>query len=246
MALFQSLLHQNDFLRRTAKLDPGAHGARCAYGRPSCSRYQSPEKQWLQAEQGKYHGTRSLHSRSLPQPYTLLYKERSRNNYTLHTPSGQPDGVAQHYHSPFPGVAAMCRLTRDPEFRTFSPRHIPPDIFTPGYSPSLTIPPPFLHGVGLSPFHHHHYHHPPIYSINQSTIKIYKIDSSRSVRVRNTCQCHFSKNSQWVVQGPVSWVGQGQQYGLVVAFLGGEGNCPRGKCLTLANTDTSDKNVSTP
>jgi len=30
-------------------------------------------------------------------PYTPLYKERSRNNYTLHTPSGSPDGVVQHY-----------------------------------------------------------------------------------------------------------------------------------------------------
>ena len=54
-----------------------------SYSRPSCSRYQSPEKQWLQAEQGKYRGTRSLHSRSIPQPYTPLYKERPRNNYTL-------------------------------------------------------------------------------------------------------------------------------------------------------------------
>ena len=72
-----------------------------SYGRPSCNKYQPPEKQWLQAEQGKYHGTRS---RSLPQPYAPLYKERSHNNYTLHTPSGQPDGVAQHYTSPFPGL----------------------------------------------------------------------------------------------------------------------------------------------
>ena len=48
---------------------------------------------------------------SLPQiPHTPLYKERSRNNYTLHTPSGYPDGVAQHYTSPFPGVALALAL----------------------------------------------------------------------------------------------------------------------------------------
>jgi len=48
---------------------------------------------------------------SLPQiPHTPLYKERSRNNYRLHTPSGYPDGVAQHYTSPFPGVALALVL----------------------------------------------------------------------------------------------------------------------------------------
>ena len=57
-----------------------------------------------------YHVTRSLHSYLLPQPHTPLYKERSRNNYTLHTPSGYPDGVAQHYTSPFPGVALALAL----------------------------------------------------------------------------------------------------------------------------------------
>ena len=30
-------------------------------------------------------------------PYTPLYKDRSRNNYTLHAPSGSPDGVVHHY-----------------------------------------------------------------------------------------------------------------------------------------------------
>ena len=45
---------------------------------------------------------------STPDPFLSpkhLYKESSRNNYTLHTPSGKPDGVAEHYTSPFPGVA---------------------------------------------------------------------------------------------------------------------------------------------
>jgi len=37
--------------------------------------------------------------------HTHLYKERSRNNHTLHTPSGQPDGIALPYTSPFPRVA---------------------------------------------------------------------------------------------------------------------------------------------
>jgi len=34
-------------------------------------------------------------------------------------------------------------------------------------------------------FPHFHHHHPPIYNINRSTINVYKIDSGRSVRVRN-------------------------------------------------------------
>jgi len=38
---------------------------------------------------------------------------------------------------------------------------------------ALTIPPPFLHGVGHPPYQHRH---PPIY-IKRSTVNMYKIDS---------------------------------------------------------------------
>ena len=51
-----------------------------SYSRPSCSRYQLPEKQWLQAEQGKYHGTSSLH---LPVPFPIA----QQLHYTHHQSS---------------------------------------------------------------------------------------------------------------------------------------------------------------
>ena len=74
------------------------------------------------------------------------------------------------------------------------PGHIP--FWT--YSPRTFHPPrqfsPLLHGVGHFPFHHHH-PPPPIYNVKRSTINVYKIGSGRSVMVRNTSQCHFSKDS---------------------------------------------------
>ena len=75
-----------------------------------------------------------------------------------------------------------------------------PDIF-PDTSPHWTFAPPGQFPLAFyivqdiptfAPFHHHH---PPIYNIKQYTISVYKIDSVRLVRVRNTGQCHFSKNS---------------------------------------------------
>ena len=98
-----------------------------SYFYPSCSRYQPPEKQWLQAEHGKYHGTRSFQSQSTPQPYTPLYKERMRNNYTLHTPSGQPDGVAQHYTSPFSGIVTFKEF--HPPLCAVMPEKRPPCLY---------------------------------------------------------------------------------------------------------------------
>ena len=81
---------------RTAKLDHGTHGVRCAWAMAvhhavaiSChgnSGYR-PSRVNIMAQ-----------GLSAPDPSlspTHLYKERSRNNCTLHTPSGQPDGVAQ-------------------------------------------------------------------------------------------------------------------------------------------------------
>ena len=86
--------------------------------------YQPPEIQWLQAEQGKYHGTRSLH---FPLPFaslalihtslngccatttlcivTFLIIAPYKYSY-LHTPLGQPDGVVLHYTTlvPFLGL----------------------------------------------------------------------------------------------------------------------------------------------
>jgi len=47
------------------------------------------------------------------------------------------------------------------------------DIFPTDISPSWTISPPVLHGVGyFSPSHHHH---PPIYNIKRSTVNVYKL-----------------------------------------------------------------------
>ena len=60
---------------------------------------------------------------------------------------------------------------------TFPPGHIPVGHSPPGQFPA------FLDIVGHSPFHNHH---PPIYNAKRSTINVYKIDTGRSVRVRNT------------------------------------------------------------
>ena len=52
------------------------------------------------------------------------------------------------------------------------PQDIPPDIFHPDISPSLTIPPPFLHGTILAFYRHH----PRIYNTKRSTVHTYRID----------------------------------------------------------------------
>ena len=83
---------------RTAKLDLWAHGARCARAMAvhhavgiSCQRNNGyrPSRVNIMAQ-----------GLSTPDPSLSsihLYKERSQNNYILHTQSAEPDGVAQHY-----------------------------------------------------------------------------------------------------------------------------------------------------
>jgi len=55
-----------------------------------------------------------------------------------------------------------------------------PDIF-PRTFPLPDNFPPFRHGVGHSPFHHHH----PLMYRTRSVVIVYKIDNSRSVKVRS-------------------------------------------------------------
>jgi len=40
--------------------------------------------------------------------------------------------------------------------RTFPPRHIYPQTYSPDIYPSQTIPPPFYMVYDIPPFHHHH------------------------------------------------------------------------------------------
>jgi len=88
---------------------------------------------------------------------------------------------------------------------------------SPGHPPSRTISPPFLHGVRHFPFHRHR---PPIYNIKRSAVNVYKIDSGRSLRIRNTGMCHFKKNSSpsGSVKVRIPRCGYGQEYGLVQVF----------------------------
>jgi len=92
---------------------------------------------------------------------------------------------------PIHGTKNIASPARDPDISscTYS---FPVDIFQPGHSPPRTIPPPCYMVKDISPFHHHH--HLPIYNIKRSTVNVYKTDSGRSVRVRNTGQCYLSKN----------------------------------------------------
>ena len=68
--------------------------------------------------------------------------------------------------------------------RTFSPLTCPLVIFPLDiFHCQQTISPPFLHGEDIPPFHHYYL---PIYNIKRSTVNVCKIDSGKSVRVRNT------------------------------------------------------------
>ena len=101
---------------RTAKLDSGAHGAMWAWvmavhhavgiSRHRNSGYR-PSRINIMAQ-----------GLSTPDPSlspTHLSITRGRATTTHYTPSGQPDGVAQHYTSPFPGVAHWASLWGRPQ-----------------------------------------------------------------------------------------------------------------------------------
>ena len=71
-----------------------------------------------------------------------------------------------------------------PHVRRSESRHHPLDIvpwtYFLAHSPSGQFASIFMWCTTFPPFHHH----PPIYSIQRSSINVYKIDSGRSVRVR--------------------------------------------------------------
>ena len=91
--------------------------------------------------------------------------------------------------------------------------------YSPGHSPSQTIPPPFTSHL-----------HAPINSVKRYTVNVYKIDSCRSVRVRSrpTDKCQFKKTRWWSV-GPGSRVVGRLGSGVwVPSFaLSTEGKCTR-------------------
>ena len=76
---------------RTAKLDPGAHGARCAWAMAVHHAVgisgQRKDGYRLSRINIMVQGL-STPDLSLSPIHLSIYKERSRNNYTLHTPSG--------------------------------------------------------------------------------------------------------------------------------------------------------------
>ena len=82
---------------RTAKLDPGAHGARCAWAMAVHHAVGISRQRNSGYMPNRVNMAQGLSTLDPSLSHTHLYKERSRNKHTLHTPSGQPDGIALPY-----------------------------------------------------------------------------------------------------------------------------------------------------
>jgi len=99
---------------RTAKLDPGAHSARCAWAMAihhavgiNCQRNSGYRPSRVKVAQ-------NLSTPDPPLSPTQLSIRRGRTT-TTHYTRHQPDGVVQHYTSPFPGVAHWASLWSRPQ-----------------------------------------------------------------------------------------------------------------------------------